>query len=113
MTLGGGRHGGPVSVLASGFASDTREIGRVAARRLPAGWASFYPRVPSAALPDRSPRRAGPQPRDVLRLDLLDGSPRTAGPQPRDVLRLDLLDGSPRTAGPQPRDVLRLALQEL
>src|SRR6266498_5204719 len=37
-------------------------------------------------------------------------SPRTAGPQPRDVLRLALLLCSPRTAGPQPRDVLRLAL---
>src|SRR2546425_10125893 len=59
-----------------------------------------------------SPRPAGPQPRDVLRLarPLID-SPRTAGPQPRDVLRLPrpLID-SPRTAGPQPRDVLRLAL---
>src|SRR3989449_1485634 len=58
-----------------------------------------------------SPRTAGPQPRDVLRLarPLID-SPRTAGPQPRDVLRLarPLID-SPRTAGPQPRDVLRLA----
>src|SRR2546428_556563 len=40
-----------------------------------------------------------------------DGSPRTAGPQPRDVLRLDSPDSSPRTAGPQPRDVLRLALR--
>src|SRR5713101_8424809 len=58
-----------------------------------------------------SPRTAGPQPRDVLRLALLIGSPRTAGPQPRDVLRLALLIGSPRTAGPQPRDVLRLALR--
>src|SRR5437867_12896597 len=59
--------------------------------------------------PDRSPRTAGPQPRDVLRLALPDRSPRTAGPQPRDVLRLALPDRSPRTAGPQPRDVLRLA----
>jgi hypothetical protein len=42
---------------------------------------------------------------------LFRGSPRTAGPQPRDVLRLARsLTGSPRTAGPQPRDVLRLAL---
>jgi hypothetical protein len=40
------------------------------------------------------------------------GSPRTAGPQPRDVLRLGFrMIGSPRTAGPQPRDVLRLALR--
>src|SRR5207245_8620825 len=39
------------------------------------------------------------------------GSPRTAGPQPRDLLRLALpFLGSPRTAGPQPRDLLRLAL---
>src|SRR5437773_9010677 len=57
-----------------------------------------------------SPRTAGPQPRDVLRLALIFRSPRTAGPQPRDVLRLALLFRSPRTAGPQPRDVLRLAL---
>src|SRR5262249_15606348 len=58
-----------------------------------------------------SPRIAGPQPRDVLRLARLSySSPRTAGPQPRDVLRLARLSyGSPRTAGPQPRDVLRLA----
>src|SRR5437867_3198615 len=64
-----------------------------------------------AQAPDRSPRTAGPQPRDVLRLALPDRSPRTAGPQPRDVLRLALPDRSPRTAGPQPRDVLRLALR--
>ncbi len=89
MTPGGGRHGGPVSVLASGFASDTREIGRVAARRLPAGWASFYPRVPSAALPDRSPRRAGPQPRDVLRLALQELRPG----KPRHYPGLEGLDG--------------------
>ena len=38
-------------------------------------------------------------------------SPRPAGPQPRDVLRLALQAGcSPRTAGPQLRHVLRLAL---
>src|SRR5881296_3275587 len=59
-----------------------------------------------------SPRTAGPQPRDLLRLALpFLGSPRTAGPQPRDLLRLALpFLGSPRTAGPQPRDLLRLAL---
>src|SRR6266536_2026496 len=65
-----------------------------------------------AQAPDRSPRTAGPQPRDVLRLDSPDRSPRTAGPQPRDVLRLDSPDRSPRTAGPQPRDVLRLGSPE-
>ena len=40
-----------------------------------------------------------------------EGSPRTAGPQPRDVLRLALPEGSPPTSGPQPRDVLRLAVR--
>src|SRR5439155_22392109 len=59
-----------------------------------------------------SPRPAGPQPRDLLRLALpFIDSPRTAGPQPRDLLRLALpFIDSPRTAGPQPRDLLRLAL---
>src|SRR5262249_56413976 len=38
------------------------------------------------------------------------GSPRPAGPQPRDGLRLArFFFGSPRPAGPQPRDGLRLA----
>src|SRR5438445_3554514 len=41
---------------------------------------------------------------------LFPGSPRTAGPQPSDVLRLGSFSRSPRAAGPQPRDVLRLAL---
>ena len=40
------------------------------------------------------------------------GSPRMAGPQLLDMLRLGFrMIGSPRTAGPQPRDVLRLALR--
>src|SRR5439155_4886259 len=56
-----------------------------------------------------SPRTAGPQPHDVLRLALpFISSPRTAGPQPHDVLRLALpFISSPRTAGPQPPDLLR------
>src|SRR2546427_10706983 len=66
--------------------------------------------VPGSARPGR--RRASP----IHRLAsaggaTIIGSPRTAGPQPRDLLRLALpFLGSPRTAGPQPRDVLRLAL---
>src|SRR5262249_59614657 len=59
--------------------------------------------------PGRSPSRD--RRREYTAWVLLRGSPRTAGPQPRDVLRLALpFFGSPRTAGPQPRDVLRLAL---
>src|SRR6058998_2759391 len=64
-----------------------------------------------AQAPDRSPRTAGPQPRDVLRLALPDRAPRTAGPQPPDVLRLALPDRAPRTRGAQPAAVLRLALR--
>src|SRR3989449_3375261 len=66
--------------------------------------------VPGSARPGR--RRASP----IHRLAsaggaTIIGSPRTAGPQPRDLLRLALpFLGSPRTAGPQPRDLLRLAL---
>src|SRR5213594_1568160 len=46
------------------------ETGRVAPGAAPCGRAEWAPRVPSAALPDCSPRTAGPQPRDVLRLAL-------------------------------------------
>src|SRR5438874_3152281 len=72
---------------------------------------ALSPHFPAIIL-HRSPRPAGPQPRDGLRLALLlISSPRPAGPQPRDGLRLALLlISSPRPAGPQPRDGLRLAL---
>src|SRR5205823_4208509 len=72
---------------------------------------ALSPHFPAIIL-HRSPRPAGPQPRDGLRLALLLlSSPRPAGPQPRDGLRLALLLlSSPRPAGPQPRDGLRLAL---
>src|SRR5438132_11901828 len=46
------------------------ETGRVAPGAAPCGRAEWAPPVPSAALPDCSPRTAGPQPRDVLRLAL-------------------------------------------
>ena len=49
---------------------DERKTGRVAPRAAPARPAQWAPRVPPAALPDCSPRTAGPQPRDVLRLAL-------------------------------------------
>src|SRR2546425_7663383 len=59
-----------------------------------------------------SPRTAGPQPRDGLRLARpgITDSPQTAGPQPRDVLRLARpgVTDSPPTAGPPPRALLRL-----
>ena len=51
------------------FMSDAHEIGRVASRIAPRGG------------------RSGPP---ESRPHILDGSPRTAGPQPRDVLRLAL-----------------------
>src|SRR2546422_1730452 len=66
--------------------------------------------VPGSARPGR--RRASP----IHRLAsaggaTIIGSPRTAGPQPRDLLRLALpFLGSPRTAGPQPRHPPRPAL---
>src|SRR5438876_1070466 len=50
----------------------------------------------------------GPSPATSCGSHATGRSPRTAGPQPRDVLRLALHRTSPRTAGAQPRDVLRL-----
>src|SRR5712692_2571449 len=94
------------------------------------------PRRPAArtTIWNCSPRTAGPQPRDVLRLARLFGIARLGRRDPspatscgsHDYLELLALDGgapaprrpaarttiwncSPWTAGPQPRDVLRLA----
>src|SRR6266436_4021528 len=88
------------------------------------------PRRPAARSSDCSPRTAGPQPRDVLRLVLQIARLGRRGPSPAtscgSFFRLLASDGgapaprrpaarssdcSPRTAGPQPRDVLRLVLQ--
>src|SRR5438270_9168822 len=53
-----------------------------------------------------------PAPRRPTAPTTITRSPRTAGPQPRDVLRLARpFNRSPRPAGPQPRAVLRLALR--
>src|SRR5712692_7550849 len=91
------------------------------------------PRRPAAhPTLDRSPRTAGPQPRDVLpltlhwivRLGRRGPSPATScrspyigsfasdggAPAPRRPAAHPTLDRSPRTAGPQPRDVLPLTL---
>src|SRR2546425_3064213 len=61
---------------------------------------------PSIVSCSRSPRTAGPQPRDALWLARPSiSSPPTAGPQPRDVLRLARPSiNSPRAAGPPPPD---------
>src|SRR5439155_2545226 len=84
------------------------------------------PRRPAAQFFGCSPRTAGPQPRDVLRLSSLDARLGRRGPSPAtscgSVLWMLASDGgapaprppaaqvfgcSPRTAGPQPRAVLR------
>src|SRR5882724_671085 len=101
--------------------------------RLASGGGAPAPRRPAARTTSYgSPRAAGPQPRDALRLALphtarlgrRGPSPATpcgshylirlasggGAPAPRRLAARTTSYGSPRAAGPQPRDALRLAL---